>query len=123
MSVSTSKYLQVPYREGGREFDGCDCYGLISLFSREEQGFDLLDYKREPTALLESYCDHFDKIQIDEVQPFDFIVLSKEFEGDHCGIMIDNRHFIHMMIGCGVAVSKLSTWQRRVFGIYRRKRL
>lgn len=34
----TTRYVGLPYRAGGRERDGLDCWGLIRLIYREEKG-------------------------------------------------------------------------------------
>lgn len=35
------KYLSIPYRAGGRDWSGCDCYGLVRLILKEEKGIEL----------------------------------------------------------------------------------
>jgi cell wall-associated NlpC family hydrolase len=37
----TTRYVGLPYRAGGRERDGLDCWGLIRLIYREQLGIDL----------------------------------------------------------------------------------
>lgn len=42
--MDVSKYITIPYKEHGRDFSGCDCYGLAMLFYKEEFGIDLPDF-------------------------------------------------------------------------------
>lgn len=42
------KYLGIPYRLGGRGFDGADCIGLIWLYYRTEHGITLPDSDGKP---------------------------------------------------------------------------
>lgn len=37
------KYIGIPYKLGGRDFLGCDCYGLVYLYLNE-QGYTLPKY-------------------------------------------------------------------------------
>jgi cell wall-associated NlpC family hydrolase len=36
-----SRYVGIPFVSGGRDFAGCDCYGLIRLVLLNEFGYDL----------------------------------------------------------------------------------
>lgn len=45
--LDVSKYIQIPYKSGGRDFDGCDCYGLVRLVLEKEFEKVLPDYSQE----------------------------------------------------------------------------
>jgi len=36
-----SKYLGIRWKDGGRDFNGCDCWGLLRLFLKEEYGVEV----------------------------------------------------------------------------------
>jgi len=40
----TDRYIGIPFIEGGRDFSGCDCAGLVLLALREECGISALDF-------------------------------------------------------------------------------
>ena len=39
-----TKYLGIPYKHRGRDFNGVDCYGLLVLFFKTEFNIDLPDF-------------------------------------------------------------------------------
>jgi len=41
------KYLDIPFVEKGREFSGCDCWGLVVLFFKTEFGINIEDHSAE----------------------------------------------------------------------------
>ena len=40
--IDVIKYLGIPYKHGGGDSDGINCYGLIKLFYAQEFGIELL---------------------------------------------------------------------------------
>ena len=40
----SDRYIGIPFVEGGRDFTGCDCAGLVLLALREECGIHALDF-------------------------------------------------------------------------------
>ena len=40
----TDRYIGIPFVEVGRDFNGCDCAGLVLLALREETGIQALDF-------------------------------------------------------------------------------
>lgn len=56
-------YLSIPFKEGGRDYNGCDCYGLYLLIQKEQFwkslkdfAYDCIGYKRQ-IDLIESNID------------------------------------------------------------------
>ena len=41
MYTWTQKYVGIPFKSGGRDFSGCDCYGLIRLILLTEYNTQL----------------------------------------------------------------------------------
>lgn len=43
-NIDTSKFIGVPFVNGGRDFSGCDCWGMVRLVF-QEYGIEVPDYK------------------------------------------------------------------------------
>ncbi len=127
------KYLQIPYRFNGRNFDGCDCYGLIILRFKNELGIDLLDYKHgyskpdqfsDSNYLLENIFNEFEKVEPEKAEKHDVILIRHESENaDHIGMLTSKKMFMHSLTDHGVVQSKISIWRRKIVGFYRHKGL
>lgn len=52
---SLEKYLHVPYRKGGRDESGCDCWGLARLVLEREQRITLPSYDGAVESDAESF--------------------------------------------------------------------
>lgn len=48
--MNPEPYLQIPYRKGGRGWDGADCYGFARIVMEREAGISMppLDGRTEP---------------------------------------------------------------------------
>lgn len=42
---SLNEFIGIPFKDGGRDFDGCDCWGLVMLYYKKQLELDLPDYK------------------------------------------------------------------------------
>jgi cell wall-associated NlpC family hydrolase len=51
--MNTDKYVGIPFRDHGRDWDGCDCYGLIRLVYWHEFGIPLPSLDDEYATALE----------------------------------------------------------------------
>lgn len=117
----TNKYLNIPFKENGKDFDGVYCFGLCQLFYKTEIGIDLPE------------INHMHKIcePIDKPDKFCFVTFSEpgsEFE-THLGIMIDDIQFLHISNNKKRSISfpvieKITDrlWKMRFKGFYRLKR-
>lgn len=127
------KYFRIPYVHEGRDFSGADCWGLVILYYREELGIELPDYKGAPAY--RDWCDSryileaadtlselFSSVDVTQAQPGDVVVICANSRvPNHIGVCLDNKEFLHTLDGHGPAVSRLSTWRRRVHKLYRHK--
>lgn len=124
-------YVMTPFKDGGRSFDGADCFGLYMLLLQNEAGIALpepsVSYRRSAKAV-ESYVEAQmvcgDWIKIAEgngavakplARKFDLVVLSAHVrvglsvhKADlHVGCALGDGKMIHTEDGVGPAVLSL----------------
>ncbi|MCA1809892.1 MAG: NlpC/P60 family protein [Lentisphaerae bacterium] len=126
-------YIGIPFTSRGRDFSGCDCWGLVALFYRYEFGVSL-------PALL-TYRDISDRGGIgrtiagekpnwealnrdtDPLTFGDVIVMNIRARQTHVGIYISRGKILHTLENVGSFIAKLNTspWfsPGRIEGVYR----
>lgn len=125
--VSFNKYVGIPFKEKGQDWDGCDCWGLVRLFYRTEYGVILTD-------LTTYYKDTSDKINIGqaaEIEKHNARLTDSPKEGDvilfrffgypmHVGIYINDQKMLHVMKGIDAIIERhdKSPWKHRKLGVY-----
>lgn len=124
------KFLAIPYKHKGRDFNGCDCLGFDILFYcivlnkilpdiEEDYGPDWV-FKNK-NYFIEVYYKHFEKIEKPEL--YDIIAFqNRKGIVNHGGIVLEYGKFIHCCKD-GVLVDSYNRegWQRRFNGFYRLK--
>ena len=55
-------YIGIPFIDKGRDFKGCDCYGLIKLYYKNELGIDIPDVVASPNQLRLAYIEYIKNI-------------------------------------------------------------
>lgn len=128
--MDISKYIGLPYKPMGREYEGVDCFGLVYLIYRDVLQIDIPTY-------VDDYSDPHNKDEVSwalskgaseerwkkvlKPKPMDVVVFSIYGFPAHCGVFIGDDRFVHSIKGSDSCVEKLSdlTWAKRVSGIYR----
>ena len=123
-------YIGIPYVDGGRSHDGCDCWGLVWLVFREQWGIDLPDYR----GAYSSAADKADVAELiaGELGPWAPVAQAKAAVGDvglfryadgspgHVGLMLEPRRMLHVHQGLDTTIADLD---RRMHGVRWRDRL
>lgn len=137
MKPNFDKYIDIPFKHRGRDYDGCDCFGLIRLIYKEERGIDLPDYLDIDynCFLSEEGEEHIEKIYAYHLQngwilaqpPYRiwdgliFYASEKKVVADHIGLHIGDGKFVHTSAFLGISlVGKLEgIWKSRLYGAAR----
>lgn len=124
-------YIGIPYTNKGRSTDGCDCWGLIRLFYKNELGIELplVDHYNnvcDNSDVAESVAiekPRFEEIDYDDRQMFDIIMFRICKLPVHTGLMLDNGRMLHTLAGHNSAIERYdsASWNRRIDGVFRWK--
>ena len=123
-------FIGIPFVDGGRDFNGCDCWGLVKLIYDLELDIQLPDF--DISALdTESVIDAMEtgKKQWKETtlnpQKYDVVALhlgTKHFGMvNHVGVFIGDGMFIHTMDRTASMMNRMKDvqWTSRILGVYR----
>lgn len=108
--MNSDKFIGIPHKFNGNDYDGCDCIGLVRLFYKEnEWGLDFWD-NGEPvtlenyhsldswTRLLRYLKKHFKETKnIDELE-YGAVVMFNINSDLHLGVYIGNGDMLSMQI-------------------------
>lgn len=121
---------QIPYLSHGRDYTGCDCWGLVFLFYRDELGIDLPswsaayeDANRLPIERITERGDCFAAWQLVEGRPDPGACGLFEVGGlFHVGICADRfgRQMLHIMRNRNITIEHINSaaWKSRFRGWY-----
>ena len=128
------KYIGIPYKENGRDFNGVDCYGVIYLFFKEEFGVivpevtDLI-YSKDRFSVKEKE-DHLLKaigikwVPVDTIKKFDVLVFNKKSDckiSSHVGLYLGRDKFLHVTEDLSSSIARLDEpyWSSKLYGAMR----
>jgi len=124
------KYINIPFVDGGRDFTGLDCYGLVCLMFKEERKVELPDFlelnyepdwaKHGKNHILENIDENWMKVNDGRYKRFDcHIFFDEEGIASHVGIEIGDGKFLHVLDGREVQIGKMDIWKHRYYGTMR----
>ncbi len=130
-----NKYVGIPFKDGGRDLKGCDCWGLVRLVYQEELKIELPTYGEISAADLEQVSqavtaghdlEPWEAISGSEIMSFDVVVM--RFYGKrqigHVGLVIQGgKSLLHTELNVDSAIVPLShmTIKHRIAGFRRYK--
>lgn len=125
-----ARYVGIPFVDGGRGFDGLDCWGLVRLIYAEQAGLELPLYgeisARDLAAVARAIRTGQDAwFEPERPAALDAVTMrltSRSWVG-HVGVMVDARRLIHIEEKTAAAVVPVDhfTVRDRIAG-YRRHR-
>ncbi len=130
--MELSKYIGIPFKDGGRGFSGLDCWGLVLLAWKEERGVVMPDMGDEYSSAFErgdvsglfgkytsqSWNEDATALPRRELDVLVFRFGPLEL---HAGLWVAPGEMIHVMQGMETALERYDTfkWQRRLSRILR----
>ena len=105
-------YLDIPFKDHGRDRSGCDCFGLVRLVLMEQYGITLPSlvegYKdTEDRSVIAGLIDiakpllDFTMVNADGPLPGDVVVIRQGGQPCHVGIMVGPNSMLHTEAGSG----------------------
>ncbi len=97
------KYVGLPFIDGGRDWKGVDCWGLVRLILRIECGIIVPSYgeisAEELVKVAKEVAGESSKepwLPVIHAQAFDVAVMHRRRAPIHVGIMVDNKNLLHI---------------------------
>ena len=138
----TGQYIGIPFKELGRDMEGCDCWGLTRLICMKELGFTVPSYTEEYSSTykgrnvseaLEKYGvqgKDWEEIEAGQERLGDHVemygvyeIAGKKFRAPmHVGLVLIPGTMIHIEDGTDSVLCKYREdrhMKRRVIGFYR----
>lgn len=99
------KYVGLPFADGGRDWSGVDCWGLVRLVFHTECGIDIPSYGEiaasellKVASMVEDETKKEPWHPIIHAQAFDVAVMHKRRAPVHVGVMADATNLLHVEI-------------------------
>jgi hypothetical protein len=123
----SNKYLNIPFKEGGRDLDGLDCWGLARLVYKEEFGIELPSFAGEydvndPKLLHEIIIQHKESWEkLTKPEPNCIVLFRMLGTESHIGVVISPTQFLHTRDKYTSAVENLASteWKNRIVGYFK----
>lgn len=128
MSAWASRYVGLPFVDGGRDGDGADCWGLARLVYAQELAIELEDRRGDyraadgatVEAVIQAGIGPQGWIRVDRPNPFDMILMRQGRHASHVGVAIDQRMMLHAAHdGAIIEPYTGAIWSRRILAFYR----
>ncbi|MEG9884426.1 MAG: NlpC/P60 family protein [Hyphomicrobiales bacterium] len=96
-----ASYVGLPFEEGGRDFSGCDCWGLVRLVYQQEAGIDLPKYcetsRERIKTVVHGERQLWREIAPGDERPLDLVLL--KWRPWHIGLVVRRGLMLHMKQG------------------------
>ncbi len=130
----SDRYIGIPAKDLGRDWNGVDCWGLVRLCLWEEKHISLPSYvgdytcteeRREISRLINAAEARGPWLPQTVIRPFDVLVFRQGRLRSHVAIAATARHMLHVH---GEDQSKLADirdpyWSARLVGAFRHEAL
>lgn len=129
--MNLDKYIDIPFKELGRDLSGWDCWGCLRYIYQEQFGIPLPSYlgsyetteDREDIAkqMMEGIKDDWTQVPISNIG--DGILFRIQGDPTHVAIAIGMNEMIHTYRGVDTCIENfmMTKWRFRLLGFYRHK--
>lgn len=123
-------YIGIPYLDRGRDFTGCDCWGLVDLYHRTKLLKTLPSYldsyrSAEEAAVVEAAIIYHKQFW-QKLEPGEYAggvaLFNIAGRARHVGMVLeDGRSFYHTLVGRNSTLEFLDdiSWVNRLVGVWR----
>jgi cell wall-associated NlpC family hydrolase len=123
------KYIGIPFKPNGYDYQGADCFGLVNLVYREVLNITLPRYDvytrnsigclKEVARTMNTERDKW--IKVEQPRMFDVVLLRTGTFVWHCGMVISRYRMLHVMEGINSCIEDFTgiMWKERVDGFLR----
>lgn len=130
-----AQYIGIPYKPGGRDRDGIDCWGLLQLVWREQFGAVLPSYDgplwqrgasaEEVARAASEYSRQFTEIEPGQERPGDGVLFRMMGSPIHVAAVVGRGAMLHVDDSADSCVEDYTSvrWSRRILGFYRYERI
>lgn len=120
------KYLRIPFKIRGCDWDGCDCWGLVRLWYQhklgiilpdESDGYSNIKDSDEVGEVVRRNMPEWDRIE----QPKkNAVILFRPGITWHIGILLDESRMLHCSSGKGTTIERFMSprWRTKIEGFY-----
>lgn len=122
-----NQYIGIPFKSGGRDRDGIDCWGLARLVYQEQYNINLPSFSAEYTEgdtdrmaeLLAQYREGWEATTTPK--DGDLVLIRVNGAETHIGIAIDGEKFLHVKKGTDACIERFNSvaYARRIVGYFR----
>jgi len=124
----SNKYIGIPFKERGRDFNGVDCWGLVRLIYKNEFNITLPSFVDDYTTtddtsrleeLIAQYREGWDEITaLESGAVILFKLLGSE---SHIAVAINDKQFIHISENSTSVVESIDSvlWRKRIVGYFK----
>lgn len=126
-------YVGLPYKQGGRDHNGYDCWGLVRQVVLDQTGLELpllekdeYNPKADKRLLIKAITEYtaepfgWERRKPNEKPQALDVVWLRNGGPIHFGVMIDSKRFLHVEEGCESVIEKIDSprWERKVRGFF-----
>lgn len=125
--MNVNELIGIPFKWGGSDIEGCDCWGLARLYYRGMLGIELPDHdevlRSDEGAVAKAFVDekqHW-KQTTDEVRCGDLILIRLDGVARHVGVCVGPGLMLHTDYGFASQVERYGSlkWGKRIVGFFR----